>query len=127
MKYVNENGWVEVAQSDEVAERGRLVVDLDGKTMGIFRLGGQLFAYWNVCAHMGGPICQGLLVPRVIEELGADRSIQGSRFAQDDLLIACPWHGAEYSVRTGAHAGDGKMKLHKVEVFEDKGQVYVRV
>tara|TARA_R110000751_G_scaffold95381_3_gene186358 strand:- start:28871 stop:29254 length:384 start_codon:yes stop_codon:yes gene_type:complete len=117
--------WIEVAKSDEVAERGRLVLDLDNKTAGIFRIGGELFAYWNICAHMGGPICQGLMVPRIVEQLDGNKAIVGSKFDEEDMQIACPWHGAEYSIRTGAHAGDGKMKLKKLPVCEEEGIVYV--
>jgi nitrite reductase/ring-hydroxylating ferredoxin subunit len=46
-----------------VPERGRLVVDCGGTSIGIFRLDGVLHAYENLCPHAGGPVCQGLMIP----------------------------------------------------------------
>src|ERR1700722_17664260 len=89
----------------DVAERGRLVVDVAGTSVGIFRLDGTLHAYENLCVHQGGPVCQGLLVPRVRECLDSSFASTGIVFEEDELHIVCPWHGFEYSVRTGAHAG----------------------
>ena len=54
-------------RSDGIAEKGRLVVDIGDKTVGVFRVNGRLFAYENTCPHMGGPVCQGLVIPAVRE------------------------------------------------------------
>ena len=54
-------------RSDAIPPNGRLVVDIGDTTVGIFRVGGKLFAYENSCPHMGGPVCQGLVIPAVRE------------------------------------------------------------
>jgi nitrite reductase/ring-hydroxylating ferredoxin subunit len=113
--------------SADVPERGRLVVDAGDKSVGIFRIDGELHAYENKCAHMAGPICQGLLVPRVVELLDDKRAIVGSRFHEFDLNIACPWHGAEYDIRTGRHAGDRRTALKRVKVFESDGRIFIEL
>ena len=116
-----------MGESSDVPERGRLVVDADRISVGIFRLAGELHAYENRCAHAGGPICQGLMVPRVIERLDERGAIVGSAFDEDDLQIACPWHGAEYSIRTGRHAGGGSLRLRRLPVEEVDGRIYVTI
>jgi len=45
------------------------------------RVGDQVFALGDTCAHRGGPLSQGRLT--------------GTR-------LACPWHGWMYDVKTGA-------------------------
>ena len=40
------------ASSDRIPDNGRLVVDIGESTVGIFRVGGRLFAYTNTCPHM---------------------------------------------------------------------------
>lgn len=35
--------------------------------------------------------------------------------------IACPWHGSEYDLRTGLHAGGLKMRLKDIPVQEEGG------
>jgi nitrite reductase/ring-hydroxylating ferredoxin subunit len=46
---------------EKVLEGGRLVIDVGETTIGLFRVGGKLYAYLNKCAHQGGPVCQGML------------------------------------------------------------------
>lgn len=118
--------WDAGASSD-VPERGRLVVDADGTTVGIFRVDGRLYAYENRCAHMRGPVCQGLMVPRVLEVLDARKAIVGSRFDEGDPHIVCPWHGAEFEIRTGHHAGTPEMKLKSIAVEESDGRIYLSI
>ena len=112
---------VRICRSPDVAEEGRLVVDIGAETIGLFRLDGRLFAYQNVCPHQGGPVCQGTLVPRVVE------SDTGSSFHSTDRHIVCPWHGFEFDIRTGAHAGGGAFHLTPVEVRETRGEVFVHL
>jgi nitrite reductase/ring-hydroxylating ferredoxin subunit len=113
--------------SDAVPEGGRLVVDVGDLTIGIFRTGGKLYAWENRCAHQGGPVCQGKVIPRVtelIEEGGASR---GFAFDEAELHIVCPWHGYEYSIRTGEHPGLPRARLKSVPVEETSEGIYVAV
>jgi nitrite reductase/ring-hydroxylating ferredoxin subunit len=114
-----------VASSDKVTEGGRLIVDIGDTTIGIFRFKSALHAYENVCPHQGGPVCQGRLVPRVMELLDDGKRTVGAAFDEDDLHIVCPWHGAEYSVTTGAHPSQPKLVLRSIPVAEEGGDVYV--
>jgi nitrite reductase/ring-hydroxylating ferredoxin subunit len=113
--------------SDAVAEGGRLVVDLGGTTVGIFRFKNVLYAYENICAHQGGPVCQGRLVHRVVELLDQGKRTTGAAFDEDDLHIVCPWHGAEYSISTGAHPAQRQFRLRGFPVEEEGGNVYVTI
>lgn len=113
--------------SADVPERGRLVVDIGDLTVGIFRLGGELHAYENTCPHMGGPVCQGLLIPGVTEKLGPQGVTLRQEFDEDDLHLVCPWHGFEFSVATGGHAGTGRPVLRSFPVIETGGEIYVEL
>ncbi|WP_050418963.1 Rieske (2Fe-2S) protein [Bradyrhizobium tropiciagri] len=121
---IHASRWDAGASSD-VPERGRLVVDADGLIVGIFRIDGELHAYENRCAHMRGPVCQGLIVSRVVEIIDASKAIIGSCFDDREPHIVCPWHGAEFSIRTGRHAGHSSMKLRTVPVEEYDGRIYL--
>ena len=52
MKYV-------VAAVDEIPPGGRKIVDVAGRSIGVFNLGGEYFALRNRCPHQGGPLCEG--------------------------------------------------------------------
>lgn len=116
-----------VGTSEQVPEGGRLVVDIGETTVGVFRFQGGLYAYESVCVHQGGPVCQGRLVHRVVEVLDEGKRSTGLDFDQDDLHIVCPWHGFEYSVRTGRHPGQPRFQLRAFPVEEEQGSVYVSV
>jgi nitrite reductase/ring-hydroxylating ferredoxin subunit len=116
---------IPVGASEEIPERGRLVVDVDSATVGVFRVDGSLVAYENVCAHQGGPVCQGKVMSGVTENAETDDVNQF--FDEDDPHIVCPWHGYEYHLRTGVHAGVSHIALRRFEVEEEDGTIYVTI
>src|SRR5229473_8213267 len=64
----------------EDLEVGKLV-EVAGKRIAIFNLGGKYYAIEDTCPHRGGPLSEGML-------------------AEDEVI--CPWHGSRFKVRTGA-------------------------
>lgn len=62
-------------------------VELDGARVVLVRVGEQVYACGDTCAHKGGPLSEGKL--------------SGTR-------LACPWHGWIYDVRTGQCAFPGR-------------------
>ncbi|WP_033292645.1 Rieske (2Fe-2S) protein [Amycolatopsis jejuensis] len=113
-----------VAPAAEIPEGGRLVVSVAEVEVAIFRLDGRLYGWRNHCLHAGGPVGQGLLVHRVVEEVDPRGVSRGEQFS-GDLHVVCPWHGYEYNVRTGKHPGDPRLQLRSVAVREEAGQVFV--
>lgn len=118
---------VHVGASERVPEGGRLVVDVGDTTIGIFRFQGNLYAYQNTCAHQGGPVCQGKIIPRVTEVIEPGGESRGFAFDESRLHIVCPWHGFEYDIKTGVHPGRPSARLIRVAVEETSEGVYVTV
>ena len=114
-----------VGPSDRVADGGRLVVDVGDLTIGIFRVAGRLYAYENTCPHQGGPVCQGTLLPGVVEVINEARVALGFTFDEGDARIVCPWHGYEYRIETGCHPAKASIRLQAVPVHEENGVIYV--
>ena len=114
-------------RSASIPENGRLVIDIGDRTVGIFRVGGRLFAYENTCPHMGGPVCQGLIIPAVREVLDERKVSTGYAFDESEMRIVCPWHGYEFSIETGSHPARQSIRLTRVVVEEEGGDVYVTV
>ncbi len=114
-----------VGSSADVPEGGRLVVDAGRKAIGVFRVEGRLYAWENTCPHQGGPVCQGLVIPAVNEVLDEQRASTGFAFDEGDMRIVCPWHGFEFSIKTGRHPASARFKLLPVSVKEEDGTIYV--
>ncbi len=117
-----------VAASDQLPDGGRLVVDVGLTTIGIFRVNGRLYAYENVCPHQGGPVCQGLLIPGVVETIDRESNAStGFTFNDADARIVCPWHGFEFRIVDGCHPAKASIRLRAVAVDEAAGGIYVAV
>jgi nitrite reductase/ring-hydroxylating ferredoxin subunit len=119
----------QVATSDQLPNGGRLVVDVGAITIGVFRVNGRLYAYENTCPHQGGPVCQGLLIPGVIENIDGANVSTGFSFDESDARIVCPWHGFEFRIVDGCHPAKASIRLRAVAVEEDEqeGAIYVAV
>jgi nitrite reductase/ring-hydroxylating ferredoxin subunit len=71
---------VRVAALTEVVPGRPRLVEAEGARVVLVRVGDQVHALGEACAHKGGPLAEGKL--------------SGTR-------LACPWHGWMYDVRTG--------------------------
>jgi nitrite reductase/ring-hydroxylating ferredoxin subunit len=113
-----------VAKASELPDGDRRIVAAGNNEIGVFHKAGAYYAYSNYCVHSGGPACEGLLINKVVDIIGTDRTYQGQAFA-DDMHFVCPWHGYEYELETGQCVGDRKLKLKRFEVVRRGDDIYV--
>jgi 3-phenylpropionate/trans-cinnamate dioxygenase ferredoxin subunit len=85
-----------VAEAGEIPPGGRKLVELDGRSIGVFHVNGEYFALLNWCPHQAARLCEGKLWSALEGSVPGD--YQTSR---DGEIIACPWHGWEFDLRTG--------------------------
>lgn len=116
-----------VVKISDFPEGDRRIVQAEKAEIGVFHHKGSFYAYANTCLHSGGPACEGVLMPKVLEVLADDRTYQGQIFSEDEMHFVCPWHGWEYDIKTGACAGDPRMKLRKYDTVQRDGNLYVVV
>ena len=83
---------------------GKLVIGPFDKPVALFNVGGQVFAINHICPHRGGPLAEGRLTGHV---------------------VACPWHGWTFDVRTGAPDHPGGHAVAAYEVKVEGSAVYV--
>lgn len=116
-----------VAKLMDFEDGGRRLVGAGNRSVGIFRRGDSFFAYRNRCAHQGGPVCMGKVMPRVEAVVDADRQVIGECFSETETHLVCPWHGYEYDLESGVCNVDPALRLEAHEVVLRDGGVYVRV
>jgi nitrite reductase (NADH) small subunit len=109
----------------EIPERSGILVQVGDVEAGVFMVHGRLHAYENRCRHQGGPVCTGEIIGRYEQVLRPDGTVAGERFADDEVRIACPWHGWEYDLETGECTADRRFKLRRLEVKVREGEAYV--
>jgi nitrite reductase/ring-hydroxylating ferredoxin subunit len=85
-----------VAAIDEIPAGERKIVEVGGRSVGVFNVGGEFFAVLNRCPHQGGPLCKG-------NTHGFLRSagVGEYQYSRAGEIVRCPWHGWEYDLRTG--------------------------
>jgi nitrite reductase/ring-hydroxylating ferredoxin subunit len=113
-----------VAKAAEMSDGDRRIVSAGRHEIGVFLKDGAFHAYSNYCLHAGGPACEGLMINRVVDLIGPDRTYLGQTFA-DEMHFVCPWHGWEYDIKTGECAGDRKLKLRKYDVVRRGEDIFV--
>jgi len=85
-----------VATIDEIPPGGRKLVEVGGRSVGVFNVEGEFFALRNRCPHQGGPLCKGRVSGVLVSPLPGDY-----RLTRPGEIVRCPWHGWEFDVRTG--------------------------
>ena len=70
-------------QTKEMQPGESRVVEVEGFELAVFNVGGSFHVLSNVCPHVGGALGEGQL--------------RGN-------WVACPWHGWQFDVTTGANA-----------------------
>ena len=113
-----------VGKASEFKDGDRRILTITGGEIGVFHKDGAFYAYSNYCLHGGGPVCEGLLINRVQDVIGPDRTYRGQVFTED-VHFVCPWHGYEYDLKTGECVGDRRLKLKKFEVVQRGDDIFV--
>ena len=112
------DGEYAVAGADEIGDGERVVVQIEGREIGVFNVGGEFFAYTNWCAHQGGPCCEGSVTGT--REASYDRETRETtlEWTREEEVLNCPWHGWEYDVTTGECLSKNRVRLpeHDVEI-----------
>jgi nitrite reductase/ring-hydroxylating ferredoxin subunit len=116
-----------VCPLDEIPDRGGVLGRAGEVEVGVFRVGERVYAYENRCAHQGGPVCTGDLVGRTVQVLDERKEVVAEVFDEEEMHLACPWHGWEYDLATGELACDRRFRLRRFPVTVRDGVVYVGV
>jgi len=113
-----------VATMDELPSDGsRVLVEVEGREIAIFRVGDDLHGVLNFCVHQGGPLCEGDLTGRtVVGEDGWEWE-----YEETEKHLLCPWHGWMFDVTTGVCVDAERYTVPTYEVEVEDGDVFVVV
>lgn len=81
MTTVDSLQYVKVARVEDVAVGDKTIVEVEDRIVVLFHMADGFFALDDVCTHDDGPLSEGTMT---------------------DKAIACPRHGAQFDIRTGA-------------------------
>lgn len=98
--------YIRVADLSELADGGKLCLEIDDRFVVLVRFGSDVFCLDDVCTHDGGTLGEGAL---------------------EGNCLVCPRHGAKFDVRSGAAVSMPATEataVHPVVVADN--QIYVK-
>ena len=98
--------FVTVARVEDVPPGSVRTVHAGEVDLALARIGDEFFATQHACAHLQGPLGEGVLTGE---------------------LLTCPWHGWQYDVRTGRNDFDRAIALETYDVRVEDGDVKIAV
>jgi len=110
-----------VAQVSEIPPGARKIVDVDGRSIGVFNVNGTLVAVLNVCPHELAPVCLGRVSGTTLPSSPGE-----FRWGREGEILTCPWHGWEFDLLTGAALAD-KRRLRRYPVTVEEDTIFVTI
>jgi 3-phenylpropionate/trans-cinnamate dioxygenase ferredoxin component len=71
---------IKVAELNDLDDDELMAVVVDGEPICLAKVDGSIYAFTDNCTHISGPLNEGEL---------------------EGEVLTCPWHGAQFNVRTG--------------------------
>jgi 3-phenylpropionate/trans-cinnamate dioxygenase ferredoxin subunit len=101
--------WHTVARTESLRDGYGMAVTAPGrrKPIALFRWAGEFYALGDECSHAYAPLSGGNV---------------------EEYVVRCPWHGAQFDIRTGKGVGDlayPDLRTFPVRVVGDDVQVEV--
>jgi nitrite reductase/ring-hydroxylating ferredoxin subunit len=94
-----------------------------GREVGVVRWGDDFYAVRNVCPHQAGPVCAGLVRPGIVSN-GRPGELELDVNAP---ILACPWHGWEFDIRTGKMILGGAQAVRTYPITIEAGRLKIEV
>lgn len=90
----------------------RKIVEAEGRSIGVFNVGGRFYALRNSCPHQAAPLCLGS-----IKGMATPGKPGEYVWTREGEILRCPWHGWEFDIITGRSIfNPHKMRVRSYEV-----------
>lgn len=107
-----------VATLAELPPGSRKLVEVAGRSIGVFNIAGEFYALRNRCPHQGGPLCEGKLSGLIQAAKPGEY-----QYSRPEEILRCPWHGWEFDIKTGQSWFDPvKTRVRRYEVMVEPGE-----
>ncbi len=113
-----------VGHLNDIPENDALTVDIEGRPIGIFKVGEKIVAVKNLCPHKRAPLARGTVQGTMLPTSCAGEF----QYGMEDQVLKCPWHGWEFDLQTGKclfGVSNSRIKIYDVSVKD--GDIYVKV
>jgi nitrite reductase/ring-hydroxylating ferredoxin subunit len=95
----------------------RKIVEVQGRSIGVFNVHGTYYALRNSCPHQAAPLCLGAITGMTMPSKPGEYV-----WAREGEILRCPWHGWEFDLTSGRSVCNPhrtRVKTYEVTVEED--------
>ena len=85
-----------VSRVSELPPGERRIVEVAGRSIGVFNVNGAFHALRNSCPHQAAPLCLGSIKGMTMPSRPGEYI-----WAREGEILRCPWHGWEFDILTG--------------------------
>jgi 3-phenylpropionate/trans-cinnamate dioxygenase ferredoxin subunit len=103
----------------ELPPGAQKIIEIDGRSIGLFNVKGNYRAVLNVCPHEMAPVCRGAVRGTTLLSPPGEY-----RWGREGEILACPWHQWEFDLLTG-HCLVDKRRLHLFPVEIEDDTIYI--
>ena len=106
-----------VGKVSELPPGERKIVEVQGRSIGVFNVHGTYYALRNSCPHQAAPLCLGAIKGMTMPGKPGEYV-----WAREGEILRCPWHGWEFDVTSGrsvCNPHGTRVKTYEVTVEED--------
>lgn len=96
------------------------VLEINGRSIGVYRIDGEFYALLNYCPHQGAPLCKGPVCGTTLES-----NVYEFVYGKDQEIVRCPWHGWEFDIKTGASLFSEKIRARSYKTRIENGKVLI--
>ncbi len=106
-----------VGKVSELPVGARKIIDVNGRSIGVFNIHGEYYAVRNACPHQLAPLCMGHITGTTLPSKPGEYI-----WDRDGEIVRCPWHGWEFDLKTGRSIfNPHKMRVKTYEVTVERG------
>ena len=108
-----------IGRASEIQPGQRKIVEVEGRSIGIFNVHGRFFALRNRCPHQAAPLCLGAIKGMTLPSKPGEYI-----WARDGEILRCPWHGWEFDIRSGESVfNPHRVRVRSYEVTVERAEV----
>ncbi|WP_134703014.1 Rieske (2Fe-2S) protein [Ammoniphilus sp. YIM 78166] len=109
-----------VGKASEIPVGEKKIIEANGRSIGVYNIGGEFFAIRNTCPHQGAPLCKGIKTAFI-----TSKGPGNFDYERDGEIVRCPWHQWEFDIKTGCMVVDPKMRTKSYEVTVERYDVSI--
>ena len=107
-----------VCTVSEIPPGKRKIVEVGGRSIGVFNVNGEFSALRNSCPYQGGPLCIGRLAGTMLPSRPGEY-----RWGREGEKLPSPWHGWEFDVTNGKSVfNPHRTRVASYEVTVESGE-----